>query len=204
MFTFSFGSAFADQVAPATQAEALAYADAVEYALNLAGTNYDKDKRKNVFCIYSEPIAHLESLTQVCLCFEVIPAPTVSARGTEQNVYEGSDRKNIVTDNKILKIENVAGSAQGVKIRKNVKTEDTGQCKNYQSKEIYKAGFSSAPAPFIHTEGNYILKYRNYSRKSCKYHKEKEEGSYQSACRERIENLGKYSEDKRRSLIIFT
>ena len=100
----------------------------------------------------AHPVFDLGTLAGVGLGQEVVPAPTVFFSSTEEYVNQRTERKNIITDDEILKILNITCSAEGMEIGKNVKSENARNREDYQSNHIYKTRLLSTPAPLIHTE----------------------------------------------------
>ena len=69
------------------------------------------DQWKNVGNITSRPSRELDSASCICFLLELIPAPSIAAC-TEQKVDQASDRKQVITYNKVLEILNIASCSQ--------------------------------------------------------------------------------------------
>ena len=81
-----------------------------------------------------------EGNTRACISFldESVVTPTLLRR-TEENVHRTSEGEDVVADDEVLKVKNVAGAAEGVESREHVKSESTGKGKYDNCRQIDKA-----------------------------------------------------------------
>ncbi len=71
----------------------------------------NNNNRNDVFCIEMDFPREAHPSTRVSLFNEILPSPAVFG-ATEENIYKRTERKDILTDKEILKVQNRAGSTK--------------------------------------------------------------------------------------------
>ena len=86
----------------------------------------------------------MNALTGICLCNEVIPAPTITT-GAEAEVNKAAQGQQIVADKEILQVQNAGALAQGLNVAPQVEAQHTGKGKQDNRNNVEANGLFAVP-----------------------------------------------------------
>ena len=145
--------------------------------------------------VSSQPSGHFSALSGVDFFKVIVESPTM-AGNAEQQVYQRSERKQVITEYEIFKIEYAGACSEGLEPAENIESQNTRHRKNDKKDRVDDGGFLPAPSPKVHGKGDYILKYRYDGRICGKGHENEEQGSPYPSAGHGVENMGKGHEYK--------
>jgi len=83
-----------------------------EFRDNTLSPKNNKNDRQNELDVDIQPLRKLQTVTRVCFFKEVFPAPAELIGGTEQNIYERAERKNVVGDDEVFQIKDIGACTE--------------------------------------------------------------------------------------------
>ena len=120
--------------------------------------NDHDDPRKNIRHITTDELREFQTVSRVGFPDKVVPSPSVFV-GTEHQVYDRSQRKNVVGYEEIFQVHNVRSGAKRLEIREYTESEDTRKTEYRDQNNVDRNRFFSAEMEQIHAEGHDIFKY---------------------------------------------
>ena len=98
--------------------------------------------------INTRPLRELHTLAGIGFLNEALPAPAIAA-GTEQQVSQASQGKQVIGDDEILQILNRGACAQRSNCAPDIEAENTGQGEQQDRNEVDRNSFFPGPSEQI-------------------------------------------------------
>ena len=84
----------------------------------------DHDQRKDVAYVKTCPSWELNARSLICFCQELFKAPSITA-GAEQQIQKTSNRQQVITEDKVLKILDIRTCSQWLEAAPDIKSKYT-------------------------------------------------------------------------------